>query len=293
MKHLSLDELAMFARVAALGSLSALARERNVPVSQVSRAMDRMERGCGVKLVRRSSKGFSLTHDGQAFLVFCQQVLNERQSLEAGLSAQSKRVSGRTRLSVSSVIGHFWVLPSLPTLTHQYPDLALDVLLHDQMVDLAREGIDIAVRTGEPSTLSLVSRPLGRIATGLYASPAYLRARGVPVSVDDLGPHVLLSNCEHPVLNRWRFRDGQMRCVDGALRSGSTAAIAQMAALGLGIAHLPVRVSEMHLASHGLQAVLPSQFVSADIQVSAMLLPDRQRLPRVRVCIEHLLHLFC
>jgi DNA-binding transcriptional LysR family regulator len=84
-----------------------------------------------------------------------------------------------------------------------------------------------------------------------------------------------------------------MRCVDGALRSGSTAAIAQMAALGLGIAHLPVRVAEMHLASHGLQAVLPSQFVSADIQVSAMLLPDRQRLPRVRVCIEHLLHLFC
>lgn len=292
MNHLSLDELSMFVRVAALGSLSALARERDVPVSQVSRAMDRMERGCGVKLVRRSSKGFSLTHDGQAFLVFCQQVLNERQSLEAGLSAQSKRVSGRTRLSVSSVVGHFWVLPSLTTLTQQYPELALDVLLHDQMVDLAREGIDIAVRTGEPSTLSLVSRPLGRIATGLYASMAYVESHGKPATVDDLGQHVLLSNCEHPVLNRWRFREGQMRCVDGALRSGSTAAIAQMAAHGLGIAHLPVRVADMYGVEHGLQAVLPDLFVSADIQINAILLPDRQRLPRVRVCIEHLLQLF-
>lgn len=288
MDHLSLDELSMFARVAALGSLSALARERDAPVSQVSRALDRLERGCGVKLVRRSSQGLSLTHDGQAFLAFCQKVLAERQSLEADLSVHSQRVSGRTRLSVSGVMGHFWVLPSLPALMAQHPALALDVLLHDQMVDLAREGIDIAVRTGDPSTLSLVSRPLGHIATGLYASAAYLQSHGLPVAVDDLDGHVLLSNCEHPVLNRWHFREGQTRWVDGALRSGSTAAIAQMATLGLGIAHLPIQVT----LGSGLQAVLQKQFVSADIPVSAILLPDCQRLPRVRVCIDHLLTLF-
>ena len=282
----------MFARVAALGSLSALARERDVPASQVSRAMDRLERGCGVKLVRRSSRGLSLTHDGQTFLAFCQKVLTERQSLEADLSVHSKRVSGRTRLSVSGVVGHFWVLPSLPALMQQHPELALDVLLHDQMVDLAREGIDIAVRTGDPSTLSMVSRPLGHIATGLYASAVYLQSNGQPTAVGDLHHHVRLSNCEHPVLNRWRFREGQTHWVDGALRSGSTAAIAQMAALGLGIAHLPVQVANMHPACGGLQAVLPDQFVSADLPVSAIFLPDRQRLPRVRVCIDHLLTLF-
>ena len=292
MDHVSFDELSMFARVAALGSLSALARERNVPVSQISRAMDRVERSCGVKLVRRSSQGLSLTHDGEMFLAFCRKVVAERQSLEAELSVHSQRVSGRTRLSVSGVVGHFWVLPSLPALMQQHQQLALDVLLHDQMVDLAREGIDIAVRTGEPSTLSLVSRPLGRIATGLYASPSYLQGRGQPLQVDDLHRHVLLSNCEHAVLNRWRFNDGQTRWVDGALRSGSTAAIAQMAALGLGIAHLPVRVADAHMASGALQPILQDHFLSADIPVNAVFLADRQRLPRVRVCIDHLLTLF-
>jgi DNA-binding transcriptional LysR family regulator len=292
MDHLSFDELSMFARVTALGSLSAVARERDVPVSQVSRAMDRVERGCGVRLLRRSSQGLSLTHDGQAFLVFCQKVLAERQSMEADLSVHAQGVRGRTRLSVSGVVGHFWVLPSLPNLMRQYPELALDVLLHDQTVDLAREGIDIAVRTGDPSALSLVSRPLGHIATGLYASASYLQSHGRPVSVDDLNRHQLLSNCEHPVLNRWCFNNGQTRWVDGTLRSGSTAAIAQMAALGLGIAHLPVRVADMHSADGALQAILRDQFVSADIAVNAVFLPDRQRLPRVRVCIDHLLRLF-
>jgi DNA-binding transcriptional LysR family regulator len=126
----------------------------------------------------------------------------------------------------------------------------------------------------------------------LYASTSYLNSHGQPLQVDDLHRHVLLSNCEHPVLNRWRFSDGQTRWVDGALRSGSTAALAQIAALGLGIAHLPVRVADAHAAPGNLQAILQDQFISADIPVNAVLLPDRQRLPRVRVCIDHLLTLF-
>ncbi|MCW7537969.1 LysR family transcriptional regulator [Aquabacterium sp. A7-Y] len=289
MDDLSLADIALFVRAATLGTLSAAARERGVPVSQVSRAIDRIERACAVRLLRRSGRGLSLTHDGESFLAFCRQVGSQRNELEADFSRRAGVVSGRTRMSMSGVIAHFWIVPSLPSLAREHPQLGVDLLVDDDVVDLARAGVDIAIRTGDPATLSMAARPLGRIATGLYASPAYLAEHGEPQEASQLVHHRLLSNCEHPVLNRLRFRDGGSATADALWRSGSTAVIAQMATEGLGIAHLPVRVAA---AAGHLQPVLPSQFVSADIPVSAILLPDRQRLPHVRVCVDHLLRMF-
>lgn len=291
MDELSLADLMVFARAAALGTLSLAARERGVPVSQISRAVGRVEKACGARLFRRSARGITLTQDGEAFLVFCQKVLETRNDLEADLSRSRRQVSGCVRVSLSSAIAQHWVVPSLPHLVEHHPQLGLDLLVQDGLVDLAHSGVDLAIRTGNPTALSLVARKLGEIETGLYASATYLDGRGTPTSAEDLTAHTLLANCDHPVLNQLRFVGGQQLMANSRLRSGSTATLAQMAAEGLGIAHLPVKMAQAP-GGASLLRVLPQAFQSAQVPVWALMLPERQRLPRMRACLDHLVQLF-
>jgi DNA-binding transcriptional LysR family regulator len=291
MDNLSLADLTVFARAASLGTLSLAARERGVPVSQISRAVARVESACGARLFRRSARGITLTQDGEAFLAFCQKVLETRSDLEADLSRSRRQVSGCVRVSLSSAIAQHWVAPSLPDLVKRHPQLGLDLLVEDGLVDLARSGVDIAIRTGNPTALSLVARKLGEIETGLYASAAYLQGRDTPCSADDLMAHTLLANCEHPVLNRLRFADGRHLMANSRMRASSTAILAQMTAEGLGIAHLPVKMAQAPGGST-LQRLLTQEFQSTPVPVWALMLPERQRLPRIRACLEHLVQLF-
>lgn len=291
MDELSLADLTVFARAAALGTFSLAARERGVPVSQISRAVGRVEKACGARLFRRSARGITLTQDGEAFLAFCQKVLETRNDLEADLSRSRRQVSGCVRVSLSSAIAQHWVVPSLPRLVGHHPQLGLDLLVQDGLVDLAHSGVDLAIRTGDPTALSLVARKLGEIETGLYASATYLHDRGTPSGVEDLIAHTLLANCEHPVLNQLRFVGGQHLMANSRLRSGSTATLAQMAAEGLGIAHLPVKMAQTP-GGAPLQRLLVQEFQSARVPVWALMLPERQRLPRMRACLEHLAQLF-
>ena len=291
MDNLSLADMTVFARAAALGTLSLAARERGVPVSQISRAVTRVESACGARLFRRSARGITLTHDGEAFLAFCQKVLETRNDLEADLSRSKHQISGCVRVSLSSAIAQYWVVPSLPDLGKRHPQLGLDLLVEDGLVDLARSGIDIAIRTGDPTALSLVARKLGEIETGLYASTAYLQGRDTPCCAEDLMAHTLLANCEHPVLNRLRFAGGRHLLANSRVRASSTTTLAQMTAEGLGIAHLPVKMAQAP-GGPTLRRLLPQEFQSTPVPVWALMLPERQRLPRMRACLEHLVQLF-
>ena len=291
MDDLSLADLTVFARAAALGTLSLAARERGVPVSQISRAVGRVERACGVQLFRRSARGIRLTQDGEAFLAFCQKVLETRNDLEADLSRSRRQVSGCVRVSLSSAIAQHWVVPSLPHLVKRHPQLGLDLLVEDGLVDLARSGVDISIRTGDPTALSLVARKLGEIETGLYASAAYLHVRDTPCCAEDLMAHTLLANCEHPVLNRLRFAGERHLMANSRMRASNTATLAQMAAEGLGIAHLPVKMAQAP-GGTSLRRLLPKEFQSAPVPVWALMLAERQRLPRMRACLEHLVQVF-
>jgi molybdenum-dependent DNA-binding transcriptional regulator ModE len=113
MQGLGFDDLRLFARVAALGSLSAAARERDVPVSQVSRALTRIERSCGVRLVHRSTHGLALSAEGETFLGYCQRVTAALDELEGDFASQAREPSGLVRVAASSVVAQYLLLPSL------------------------------------------------------------------------------------------------------------------------------------------------------------------------------------
>lgn len=103
MKDLTFDDLHLFARVATMGTLSAVARERDVPVSQVSRALARIEKACHARLIHRSTHGLALTAEGETFLDACQRLSGTWEELEGEFATQAGAPSGRVRVAVSSV----------------------------------------------------------------------------------------------------------------------------------------------------------------------------------------------
>jgi DNA-binding transcriptional LysR family regulator len=286
---LSIDDFALFARVAELRNLSAVARERDVPPSQVSRALARMERQCGARLVHRSTHGLSLTEEGDSLAAHGAQLLAAAAQLDAELDERRGDPSGLVRVATSPVMA-LYLLSSIEPLMTRHPRLRLEFAADDRLVDMAREGIDIAIRTGAPTSDGLVARALGVHSRSVYAAPSYLARCGTPEHPDALATHTLIANSASPVLNRWQFVvDGQPRDlrVTGVLRTDNTGVVLAMALAGLGIARLNDAIAAPHVAAGRLQHLLTRFAPEQRTPVYAVMLPERQRLPKVRACVDH------
>ncbi len=172
MKDLAIDDLQLFARVAALGNLSAVARERDAPASQVSRALAHIEKICGARLIHRSTHGLSLTPEGGTLLDYCQRISGTLEELEGEFATQAREASGLVRVAASTVVAQYQLLPSLAGLHEKHPKLRVELQVSDQLVDLASDGIDIAIRSATHFPGTVVVRQIGALGRALYASPS-------------------------------------------------------------------------------------------------------------------------
>jgi len=286
---LSIDDFALFARVAELRNLSAVARERDVPPSQVSRALARIEAQCGVKLVHRTTHGLSLTDEGERVAAHGVQMLALAAELDGELDDRRAEPSGLVRVATSHVFALF-LLPALGPLIDRHPRLRIEIVADDLPTDIAREGIDIALRAGGAAHDGLVARPLGSFTRIVCAAPSYLARHGTPRHPDELAQHRLIGSSVRTVLNRWPFVvDGQLRevRVGGALRASTTAIALAMAVEGLGIVRPHADSAAPHIAAGRLVPLLEPFTDHEPLPISAVMLPDRQRLPKVRACVEH------
>jgi DNA-binding transcriptional LysR family regulator len=288
---IQLDDMALFTRIVELGTLSAAARERNVPVSQVTRALARLEAACGARLLHRSTHGLSLTDEGDAVLAHGRRLLDTAAELKGELSGKVSGPSGWVRLSVSPVLAQAVIAPSLPTLYRKHPQLHVDIAADDRMVDMAREGIDIALRTGTTHTDTVVARQIGQLKRALYASPAYVAEFGLPDHPGDLEAHRLIANSGSPVLNRWTTAPGKGEhalLVKGHTRTDNTAVMLSLVLHGVGIARLAELAARPLVRRGELVPVLPERFEMPDAPLYAVMLQERHRLPKIRACIDHL-----
>jgi DNA-binding transcriptional LysR family regulator len=188
---------------------------------------------------------------------------------------------------MSTVIAQHLMVDSLPALHNKHPELRVDFRVDDVLVDMAREGIDIALRTGEPQADTLVMRKLGTLHRRLYASPTYLQMRGTPNSVDDLQQHDMITHSKHDYLNVWPTQNGNPFHAKGPFCSDNAATITSMAIAGLGIARIPSLVADPLVEQGKLQNVLIHQIPDTPTIVSAFILSGRHRLPKIRACIDH------
>ncbi|RVT51662.1 LysR family transcriptional regulator [Rubrivivax albus] len=285
-----LDDVALFVRIVELGTLSAAARERNVPVSQVTRALVRLEHAVGVRLLHRTTHGLSLTDEGDTFLAHARRLGDTAAELQGALSGRRDGPSGWVRVSVSAIVAEAVIVPALPSLYARHPQLQLDIAVEDRLVDMARDGIDVAIRTGTPASETLVARQIGRFTRALYAAPAYATRHGLPLRADDLPAHRLVGNSAIAAQNQWLANPAE---ADQALpmrahtRTDNSAVVLSLVLHGVGIGRLMDIVARPLVAAGRLLPVLPGLGPSAATPVYAVMLRERQRLPKLRACIDH------
>lgn len=288
--QLQLDDIALFIRIAELGTLSAAARERNVPVSQVTRALVRLEAGCGVRLLHRSTHGLSLTDEGDTFLSYGRKLMDTTAELGSEITGKLAGPSGWVRVSASPIMADCILAPSLNGLYQRYPALHLDISADDRMADMARDGIDVAIRSGNVTSDTLVARKIGEHGRIVCAAPSYLATFGTPQHLDDLQHHRLIASSASPALNRWTLAPQNGTAdyvVKGHTRTDNTALLLSLVLQGVGIA----RINDLYalpLVREGrLVPILQTHFESPSIPIYAVMLQERQRLPKIRACIDY------
>ena len=290
MDDLAFDDLKLFARVAALGTLSAVARERDVPVSQVSRALARIEATCGARLIHRSTHGLALTAEGQTFLDYCQRLSGTLEALQGEFAEQAREPSGLVRVAASTVIAQYLLLPSLAGLNDKHRALRVELEVSDRLADMARDGIDIAIRTGTVLPETMIARRIGSLGRALYAAPAYAERHGLPDHPNELHRHRLVTNTAATNLNHWPFViDGEPLTLvaDGFWRTNDTGLAANMVVQGLGIGRLGM-VAALPLLREGRLVPVLAAFVDPQpVPIYAVTASTRQRLPKIRACLDY------
>ena len=188
-----LKQLETFAAAATKGSLTAVANAEGVAPAVIGRRIDALERRLGVKLLVRTTRRLSLTHEGSAFLEDCQRLLADWASAEASVSAGGVKASGHLRITSPAGFGRRHVAPLVPRFLALHPEVNISLNLSDRVVDIVNESFDCAVRVGDLPDSSLVSVRLADNRRLCVATPAYLKRAGIPQHPADLARHECLT----------------------------------------------------------------------------------------------------
>jgi DNA-binding transcriptional LysR family regulator len=237
----SFESWASFVAIADSGSLAGAARRLGLAKSVLSSRLAKLEQSLGVKLIRRTTRTFTLTREGEEFLKRARQILQQVEATASEIAAHRDSMSGPLRISAPVGFGNLHLGPALFSFLTQHPGIELTLDVDDRFVDVVGEGYDAVIRHGPVEDKRLLVKRLARSRRVLVASPDYLKHHGKPASLAELGAHrgVLYSNRGRA---DWRFRVGrQWKTVTPgiALRVNNGLLMREAAAAGLGIALLP------------------------------------------------------
>ena len=286
----------MFLRVLDLGSITAAAHSLDLSVAVASQRLKRLERELGVRLLHRTTHRLHPTPEGVALAERGRVLVEDLESLGAGLREAATEIAGTLRVTLSASFGRQHVSPLLPKFLARHPKLRLSVHLSDQVVDLVSEGFDLAIRIGAMEDSQLVARRIAANRRVLCASPDYLRRRGQLKVPRDLQDHECLllfgSSGRQDV---WRLHDAQGKempvRVQGRFESNLGELLRDASVAGEGIAiHSLWHVAD-DLRTGRLQVVLPD-FPLATTAISAVMPQRRQVPPRVRAFVDFLVEEF-
>ncbi|MBI5268735.1 MAG: LysR family transcriptional regulator [Burkholderiales bacterium] len=290
------EAMALFARVAELGSFTQAAAHMGVSKATATAAVQRLEAALGTRLLHRTTRRVELTQDGRVFHERCRDLLADREELRTLFRAPGDgALSGRLRVDMPMGAARHLLVPRLPEFLQAHPQLELELSSTDRRVDVVREGFDCVLRVGRVDDSSLVARPLGRYRVINCASPGYLARHGVPQRPEDLAQHRLvdyvqtlggrspgfeIASDDDPAGAPPRF----VRMPVALVVNNSEAYLAACLA-GLGLIQVPGPGVEALLEAGRLVEVMPAHR-AAPMPVT-LLYPHRRHLPlRVRVFMD-------
>jgi DNA-binding transcriptional LysR family regulator len=288
-----LKQLESFSSVAARGSLTAAASAEGVAPAVIGRRIDALERRLGVKLMVRTTRRISLTHEGSAFLEDCQRLLADWANAEASVSAGGVKASGHLRITSPAGFGRRHVAPLVPRFLAMHPEVSISLNLSDRVVDIVNESFDCAVRVGDLPDSSLVSVRLADNRRLCVATPSYLKRAGTPMHPSELARHECLALSSDASQTRgWAFKvdgevihlrpSGRLDCTDGQVLHAWCSA-------GLGLAWRSAWEVEQEVNAGELLSVL-DDFAAPANGIYAVFAHSKHLALRVRLWIDFLKH---
>ncbi|MGF9564960.1 LysR family transcriptional regulator [Neorhizobium sp. JUb45] len=286
---MDIEELRTFVEVADAGGVSPAARRLGISKSMVSRRLARLEDDLGVQLLARTTRGAALTEAGLTFRDHAARVCVEiDQARETILPTGD--LCGRLRIAVPLSFGPTHFAHVLADMAQRHPQLHIHTAYSDRFVDLVSEGFDCAIRVGYLPDSNMIARRVGPLYGKLVASPDYIRRNGSPETPEDLAGHQALMQGTEP----WQFMDGDEIVTvhpRGRFKADNAIALAAAALAGVGIAWIPDGVTEEHLASGALVAVM-TRFPPPPAGIYVIRPPGQHPARKVRVLTEMLIECF-
>ncbi|TNE61464.1 MAG: LysR family transcriptional regulator [Alphaproteobacteria bacterium] len=292
---MDLQAIKTFCRAIETGNLTAAARGLHITKSVASRRIQALEDELGARLLARNTKGVTATDAGAAFYERCLRILDDLEDARQSVKCASDNLVGTLRFTAPRSFTDKRLGRPLTEFMKRHPDLAMDMNLTDEKVDIIGGGYDLGLRiTSQLDDTSLIARKVTSIHSHLIASPQYLAERGTPRAPEDLKGHSCILYSNLPSNNQWRFLMGGETVsvrVDGAISTNSGDMQLDAARAGLGIAALP-RFYLHEAVQKGEVVTVLEDFSRADVHLYA-LYPEKRLLPlKVRAFVDFLVEWF-
>lgn len=250
----------IFVKVIQHGGFSRAATALGVPKSTISKAVSRLEKETGTKLMLRTTRTQTLTAAGRAFYETCLQPIQVLEDAQKSLYGADNIVSGRVKITAPEDLGLHVVATSIGCLCHKYPLLEFELNFTNERLDLVKEGYDLAIRIGSPGSNTLLQRKLGEIELVPVASPRYLKIKSKIQAPKDLEQHNCITISSSSSARSWTFKSDK-RVAKVQVRSqvdvNHVSSIMKMAVSGAGVALLPKYICQNELERGTLVRVLP------------------------------------
>lgn len=286
-----LASMALFAGVVQHRSFSAVARERGLAKSAVSKRISQLEERLGVRLLTRTTRKLALTEDGVRFYEHCAALLAAADAAEEAIAGASTEARGRIRVNAPVSFSHMFLIAALAAFLERYREIEVELTSTDAFVDVVEGGYDLVVRIAQLADSSLVAKRLATDRLVVVGAPAYLAQHGRPQSPAELIGHNCLHYALVPIAGEWRFRDAQRRPfvvpVRGNLACSDGTTLRRAALAGIGLAVGPLFMFERDVADGNVELLLEGAR-RAEIGIYAVF-PSRKQLPaRTKLLLDHL-----
>jgi len=255
-----LDRYRVFLRVVESASFTRAADLLALPRSTVSAAIQELERKLGTRLLHRTTRKVAPTQDGRVLYARCRDLLGNAESIENLFRAAGQEPSGRLRVDMPGRIGRLVVAPALPGFLARYPGIDLEFGMTDRVIDLIADVTDCVLRVGPLPPSGMIARKIGDLTFINVASPAYLRAHGVPHRPEDLTDHISVGYASPSTgrIEKWEWgASGEGSLLRSRVTVNNAEAYIACCLAGLGLIQIPAYDVAEHIARGELVEVMP------------------------------------
>ncbi|CAN7477742.1 LysR substrate-binding domain-containing protein [Duganella sp. LjRoot269] len=283
-----LSAMAIFVAIVDEGGFASAARKLRISPPVVTRAVTELEESMGVRLLVRTTRVVRVTEVGARYAADCRRILADVAETETSAAGSHGAPRGKLVITASVMFGAMYVTPIVTEYLRRYPETDVECRFLDRVVNMMDEGVDAAIRIGALPDSSYQAVRVGQVRQVLCASPAYLDARGIPATPEDLGRHDLIAATAVVATNDWRFeRDGKPATVKVHPRLSSTSNDAALRAAldGFGITRVISYMAAPHLAAGRLKTVL-GRYETPPVPVSVVHHEGRQSSRKVRAFLD-------